>query len=60
MILKEFFEEVQKEFEEEKQNLVKEKIKERLREVHMAELTLKKMKKQLNDLLEKDLDDIEM
>lgn len=60
MKLNDLLQEATKDFENERRELAKEEIKERLREIHMAELTLKKMKEKLMTLLETDLDDIEL
>lgn len=60
MKLKELMVSAEDEFSKELECLAKEEIKGRLREIHMAELTLKKMKKQLTEFLERDIDGVEL
>ena len=60
MLLRELFNDAEEELTCEIQGLAKEQIKERLKEIRMAKLALKKMEKQLQELLSREIDDIEL
>ena len=47
------------ELEQEKRNMAKEDVKERLKEIHMAKRTLDKLEKSFQKLLDKDIDDVD-
>ena len=56
--IKDFEEAARIELEEEDHEMVKEEIKERLREIRSAEIVLGKLKKHYTDFLEGDSDDL--
>lgn len=58
MKLKSVLKEAEKELKEEEREIAKEVIKERLRELGAAEKTIRRMKKSLTELLERDSDDL--
>ena len=58
MKVNELMQAAQDELTAEKQDLAKEVLKERLREIASAEKTLSEMKKQLTDLQEQDIADV--
>lgn len=59
MKLNELVERAQKELDEERTTIATEMIKERLKEIRMAERTLTKLRSQYETMLTRDLDDME-
>ena len=60
MKLKELLKDAERELKEEEVTMAKEAIKERLKEIKAAEKTLQKMKKSLEGLLDRGVDDISL